>query len=163
MHAIRVLLLLFVVVALGVGPAQAHTSLVSSDPADGSRLDAPPEQVVLTFSENLRQPSEASLVVDGEAVDASVEVDGSRVLVSPTGDASDGSYQVHYRVVSADGHPVTGTVAFAVGTGSVAESDSGEPADDADGGGVPAPVWWLAGVVVIVAVAGLALRGRRSR
>lgn len=95
-------------------PAQAHTSLVSVNPAEGSRTEAVPEQIVLTFSEDLRQPSEASLLVDGSAIAVEVEVDGPRLVVVPPADAVAGAYEVNYRVVSGDGHPVTGTHAFTV-------------------------------------------------
>ncbi|MET1132082.1 MAG: copper resistance CopC family protein [Aeromicrobium sp.] len=108
-------------------PAQAHTSLISSDPTEGARLESVPERVVLTFSENLREPSEAGVIVDGKAVSAEVEVDGPRVVVTPQADAPDGTYEVNYRVVSADGHPITGTLEFSVTQAGVA---SEAPADE---------------------------------
>lgn len=112
-------------------PAQAHTSLISSDPTEGARLESVPERVVLTFTENLREPSEAGVIVDGKAIDSEVQVDGPRVVVTPSDDAPDGAYEVNYRVVSADGHPITGTIAFTVASaGSVvneAPADEGTP------------------------------------
>lgn len=95
-------------------PAQAHTSLISTDPTEGARLASVPEQVVLTFSENLREPSTVGVAVDGEEVEVDFQVDGPRVVVTPPSDAPEGTYDINYRVISADGHPVTGTLSFEV-------------------------------------------------
>ncbi|GAA3525159.1 hypothetical protein AFL01nite_14040 [Aeromicrobium flavum] len=115
MRLITPVLLLVTAVLFGWSmPAQAHTSLISSDPTAGSRTEEVPDRIVLTFSEDLRQPSEASLIVDGSALGAEVKVDGPRLVVVPPADAAGGAYQVNYRVVSADGHPITGTHEFTV-------------------------------------------------
>ena len=83
MRPTRLLLLVLAFVVAGAWPAGAHTSLLSSDPADGARLDTAPEQVVLTFSEPIREPSEASVQVDGRTLEARVSVDGPRLVVTP--------------------------------------------------------------------------------
>ncbi|SKB10262.1 hypothetical protein SAMN06295964_3210 [Aeromicrobium choanae] len=130
----RLTSLVLLVTAVLVGwsmPAQAHTSLISSDPTEGARLESVPERVVLTFTENLREPSEAGVIVDGKAIDSKVQVDGPRVVVTPSADAPDGAYEVNYRVVSADGHPITGTIAFTVtnpdAVANEAPADEGTP------------------------------------
>jgi copper resistance protein C len=128
--------------ALGVGwllvvvvasPASAHASLVRSSPADQSSVATAPKTVRLTFDENVRMPS-VILVTDSDGasvaqgktsvVDNTV---GTRVSIGPSGD-----YTVAYRVVSADGHPVSGRLSFTVGSGSpgsrAAERSSGPPA-----------------------------------
>lgn len=159
------LLLLFSAVLLGWSlPAHAHTSLVSSDPSEGARLDSAPQQVVLTFSENLNQPSEAGLVVDGTTRDASVEVDGRRLVVTATGERPDGAYQVNYRVVSADGHPVTGTLSFTVGEATAAADDTTEvPADTENTVPSMSTIVLIVGLVLVgVALAVLFLRRGRS-
>jgi methionine-rich copper-binding protein CopC len=150
-------------------PAHAHTSLVSSDPTQGSRTEKVPERIVLTFSEDLRQPSEASLLVDGAALTAEIKVDGPRVVLVPPADAAAGSYEVNYRVVSTDGHPVTGTLEFTVGPeDAVAKDDTSataaeEPAQD-EGSVWTSPL--LLGVLVAAVALGAAalllVRGRFS-
>ncbi|MTB87135.1 copper resistance protein CopC [Aeromicrobium senzhongii] len=151
-------------------PAQAHTSLVSSDPAQGARLEQAPERIVLTFTESLRQPSEASLLVDGTALTAEIDVDGPRVVVTPPADAADGNYEVNYRVVSADGHPVTGTIEFAVGDADAVGADeptAGARSDAGDSDTDDGSVWTsplLLGVLVAAVALGVAVlllvRGR---
>lgn len=167
--------LLAVGALLGVAaPAFAHTRLQSTDPADGSSVAAPPERVTLTFNENL--PAEFSTITvigpDGAAYQSgTVSAQGTTIstAVRPLGPA--GRYEIGYRVVSDDGHPVEGKVAFtltAPGPGAVAAtSSSAAPAPVAatpspEGGA--APVWpWIAGAVVLVAAGvTVALRvGRR--
>lgn len=189
MRLLRVLPLVLVVLLATAGPATAHTSLVSTDPGDGASIDVPPTEVVLTFSEKLRQPSEASLVVDGEAVDADVTVDGARLVITPT-DPATGDHEVNYRVVSADGHPVSGTTSFSVGGNAdqapVVEPTASEPtvpgqateptpqtaptesastepaATDADEDGTPVWLWVALGAVVVLGLGAVALARSRA-
>jgi Uncharacterized protein, homolog of Cu resistance protein CopC len=98
--------------------AEAHTALVSSTPAAGSRLASAPRQIRLVFSEPL-EPTLAriELVKDGHLLMLSVGGDPHDVhaLVASLGELSPGGYRIMWRVVSADGHPVSGAVDFAVG------------------------------------------------
>ncbi len=143
-------------------PAQAHTSLLSSDPSDGARLDAAPQQIVLTFTESLNEPSEASVVVDGTTHDATVQIDGPRLLVEPSGEQPDGAYEINYRVVSADGHPITGTLAFTVGDVAAPADNTTDPAPAAgDGTDWLTPV--AVGVLILGGVVLVVLLQRRSR
>jgi len=153
---------------LGAGPAWAHTSLVSSDPADGASVASGPGRVTLTFDEPV-QSEFATVTVTGPGDtrwdSGEPAVSGSSVTapVAPLGPAGD--YVVGYRVVSADGHPVTGTVRFRLttaGAGSpVQPADGPAPATLGDDGA--APLWpWIAGAVLVLA-AGVAAALRLSR
>jgi copper transport protein len=101
--------------------AQAHATLIGSEPADGAVLARAPTTVRLTFNEPV-SPLIMRLVgaPGGSARELSaVAVEGQSVVVtlpelSP--EAMQGTYGVSWRVVSADGHPVGGTVSFSVGT-----------------------------------------------
>ncbi len=113
-------LLLAGIVALVPGaPAHAHAALVSSDPAEGARLDAPPPQIALTFSEDIRRPAYVVVTApDGTTVDAgpAAPVDGTvtqPVATVPPTEAS-GLWTVAYRVVSVDGHPISAELTFTV-------------------------------------------------
>lgn len=183
MRLLRVLPLVLVALLALAGPAAAHTSLVSTDPGDGTTVDTAPEQVVLTFSENLREPSEASLMVDGDAVDADVAVDGPRLVVTAAQPA-EGTHELNYRVVSADGHPVTGTTTFTVRASGAAPAveptaseptvpaqssepaatgSGDEPADtDSDSGGTPAWLWIVLGAVVVLGLGAVAVVRARA-
>jgi len=98
--------------------AWAHAVLVDANPGPGSVLDESPAQVELTFNERLESPFSLEVrdgrgsVIGGER--AAMSEDRRRISVSlPRLDR--GVYTVSYRVLSADGHPVSGSYVFSVG------------------------------------------------
>ena len=100
------------------GPAAAHASLVGSDPADGSSLAEAPRKVSMTFNENVGSGFVAVTAPDGTQVKTANVRTVDHVLSADVA-ASDerGRYTVAYRIVSADGHPVSGEVTFTTTTG----------------------------------------------
>jgi copper transport protein len=109
--------------ALAAGAA-AHATVVSSNPVDGSRLKSAPSAVTITFDEPVGVGGSGYLhVIDeqGKRVDSARAFhpggDGSRVTDPLTSGLGDGTYTASYRVVSADSHPVAGTLRFVVGNG----------------------------------------------
>ena len=116
-------------------PAAAHTVLVGSDPADGSRLAQSPTAVTLRFSEPVGLQLGYVRVVDsaGRRVDsgsASRSDGGSSVTLALKSGLGDGNYLVSFRVISADSHPVAGSIRYVVGDGPL----------DTGGGSSSAPV-----------------------
>ena len=178
---------------LTAGPAAAHASLLATDPAAGAVLDAAPREVTLTFSEEV-DPTLAAVTLTGPD-GAQVPLDAPRVegsaLVQPV-PATSGAQTLAYRVVSVDGHPVQGTLAFTVtppaapstptgpspapaaappattspGTAAPApgttEAATTPVSDATSSSGVPAWTYLLAGVLV-VAAAGAVLVRRSTR
>lgn len=142
--------------------ASAHARLVGSKPADGAVLATPPQDVKLLFDDEVR-PAGGDRVVDarGRSVLAGPahRLAGSdRTLVLPLRPGlTRGAYTARWRVVSNDGHLVTGVLAFAVGAGSPRPV----PTLSAGGGVSTASVvlrfLFLAGVLV---AGGAALTGR---
>lgn len=124
MRRVPALVLAFLIAAVAVvamaAPASAHATLVSTDPAEGAVLAMAPTEVTFTFDEPVQ------LVPDGlRAFDASgdpVEIDPSAKGKVVTGDLpgalDDGTYVITWRVVSADGHPIAGSLTFHVGAPS---------------------------------------------
>ena len=116
---LRVSLLALLCLVLGAGPAAAHASLVGSDPADGSSIEASPTSITFTFNETIGNPAYVAVrAPDGSKVGVS-DVSAVDAEVSATLAASDqkGRYTATYRVVSADGHPVEGTIRWTTTTG----------------------------------------------
>ena len=178
-----------VALLLGAAPAFAHTRLESSDPADGSSLASAPESVSLRFNEDIQAEFVTVSVVGPNGTqyqNGVVSAAGGQITtaVSPLGPA--GPYEIGYRVVSDDGHPVTGKVSFtltAPGPGGALPTPSAALPSAAAAASVPAPapaavdpqasiqqsegapVWpWLVGAVVLVAAgAAVALRLGRQR
>jgi len=104
---------------LSAAPAAAHPALVSSEPLAGYALDAPPEQLLLRFSEPVQLAARPLELIadDGTAVPLQVvQEDGGAVLRGAVdGKVRPGRYALRYDVVAADGDVVRGDVAFSVG------------------------------------------------
>ena len=105
-------------VFVGQLPADAHASLVSTDPADGSQIATAPETVELTFSEDLDTGFVAVTAPDGTKVGTSEpRLSSARMSADLAESQQRGMYTVAYRVVSVDGHPVTGQFTFTATSG----------------------------------------------
>ena len=138
MKPIRVLLLLLFSMTLFASqsvPAQAHSALESSNPAQGQVVETLPSEIALTFNEEL-------ISIEGESVNTLTlkSFDGaSYELLPPTivgavlsaqvagGDYPAGDYVLSYRAVSADGHPITGEVTFSTNSPTTVEFEVAAP------------------------------------
>lgn len=114
--------------------AAAHSVLLSTDPEDGATLDESPDQVVLTFNEDVNQSFASVAVTSGDdrtnLVVGDPVVEGPAVTVALDG-LADGSYTVGFRVTSADGHVISGSSGFTVAAGAGEAADSAAEATDA--------------------------------
>ena len=114
--------------------ARMHATLISSEPAKGSRLAKSPARIYLVFSEEV-EPSLGGIRLVGPA--------GRVVTLKPAGDPRNvsalvgpvtttldaGVWRVDWRIVSEDGHPIDGAFTFTV---------AGAPADTTTGPTPPA-------------------------
>ncbi|MFE2942236.1 copper resistance CopC/CopD family protein [Streptomyces sp. NPDC059255] len=145
-HRVRrpltVLALVGAVLALllaGAGPAAAHAALSGSDPEDAAVLDAAPERVTLTFTESVRlaEGSVRVLSPTNERVNPKpaehVAGKADAIRVGLRGKLPEGTYTVSWRVISADGHPISGAFVFSVGepSATLAELPAESPDDTA--------------------------------
>lgn len=141
MKRAALVLVLALVAFLGTAiPAQAHADLLLSTPEDGAVLTAAPAEVVLTFSEELLPDTVVVSVADesGMAVRVlSLEVVGADVIVTWPPGMTGTQYDVNYRVVSQDGHPIEGTVAFTVEAASPSASSPATAAAPSSASAVP--------------------------
>ena len=101
-------------------PAAAHATLVDTDPDEGAVLDAAPDVVRFTFSEPVRSVSDGVRVFDATGADvaSSARTRDDELLVTLDEEVGDGTLVVAWRVVSVDGHPIAGTLTFAIGAPS---------------------------------------------
>ncbi|MDQ6874757.1 MAG: copper resistance protein CopC [Actinomycetota bacterium] len=133
-------------------PASAHADLIRSSPAAGAVLAAPPAEVLLDFSEGIDLTLGSVSVVgpSGQAASGRARVRGphhAELAVPLRPGLAKGTYTLSYRVLSDDGHPVTGGLSFSIGAPSV--RPAGAPARAASG-------WWLREVLVDVRAVGYA-------
>ena len=156
------------------GPASAHDALISSDPVADTVLAKAPSTVTLVFDQDVQNMyaemavtigshtpvaftptvSGRDVTADLTAQDLSIPTDGGLV-----------AWRIGYRVISADGHPVTGLVNFSVGTAGSPSPTLSAGATSPAGPGSGAP-WLLIGgaavAVLVVAAVVLLLRRRSS-
>jgi copper transport protein len=102
-------------------PASAHAALVATDPASGTVVPDAPNKVTLTFSESVQLISGKIQVLapDGSRADQGPpQQDGATVTIPLRTGGGRGTYLVSYRVVSADSHPVGGSISYSVGAAS---------------------------------------------
>jgi copper transport protein len=151
---VAALAILVGVLALGTTAASAHATLESSSPADGQSVPASPSEIRITFSEAVTTISGGLSVLDadGKTVDVgNSEVVDGRTLVAPISETlSDGTYVTTYRVLSADGHPVSGSLLFGVGEGAL--DRSAQPSSNGDRlweiiGGISRFIMYLAALI----------------
>jgi hypothetical protein len=110
------------VVVLGAAPAaQAHDELLDSTPASGERLSTAPASVSLTFSADVLTLGAVIIVVDADDRDwvtGDIAVQGGVVSAHMAEGMPADGYEVRWRVVSGDGHPISGVIPFTVGGGA---------------------------------------------
>ncbi|MFM9681217.1 copper resistance CopC/CopD family protein [Streptomyces brasiliscabiei] len=132
------LLLLAVVGTLFAGavPVSAHAALTGSDPQQGSVVKEAPDQVSLTFSENVAMSDGSVRVYDPKGKEADTgkvtDLGGNSYAVGLHSGLPDGTFTVTYQVVSADSHPVSGAFTFSVGAPS--KTTVAVPEQEAGGG-----------------------------
>lgn len=122
-------------------PAAAHDELLGSTPATGEALAAAPSDVSLRFSDEVLPLGAAIVVSDADGADwtaSAVSLEGDTVRAELRGGMPDGRYEVRWRVVSSDGHPITGLIPFMFGDAPAASEPGGAPPADADAA-APAP------------------------
>ena len=100
-----------------VAPATAHTNLAGSVPAAGATIEPGTAEVVLSFSAPVREGLSIVLVTGADGADlarGAAQVRGDDVAQPVAAPLPPGAGTVSYRVVAADGHPITGTLPFVV-------------------------------------------------
>ena len=124
-QGLAALAVLVAVGGLGAAPASAHSQLTSTTPADGSVLAVPPPEVRFTFDAPLLQDTDTISINDSEGnVVKSIHPtpEGDSVAIPWPEGTAPGQYQVAYRVVCGDGHPVIGAINLTVNGSAPAAS-----------------------------------------
>jgi methionine-rich copper-binding protein CopC len=100
-------------------PASAHTTLVSEVPAAESQIEELPNELLLTFAEDLIQIGDSTSLnlTDENGYEYTIgelSINGSEVSRKVESREALGKFRVSYRVVAADGHVIKGEYFFIV-------------------------------------------------
>ena len=100
----------------GAAPALAHDELVSyqidSDPGTGA-----PETLTMSFSDDLMAVGTEIRITDAEervVSEGDPEISGRDAVQHFAPGVGEGDYQIAWRVVSSDGHPIEGRLFFSL-------------------------------------------------
>ncbi|MEC5179161.1 copper resistance CopC family protein [Arthrobacter sp. CG_A4] len=129
-------LLLYAGFSLTAAPAAfAHDQLISSSPAPDERLDKTPASIILKFRSPLLTLGHEVRVVDdnGKNWVSGAPALTRETLTQPLTELPDGGYQVSWRVVSADGHPISDGYTFDVGNPAAAAPSAAASSPAASG------------------------------
>lgn len=115
-------LLAVVAVTTRSSPAVAHAYVISTTPANGEQVDVWPDAIEVTFSEPVTLYPQGRAIrvldADGEEVgDGTRSLDAGRsvLTIGLLPDQSHGTYLASWSVISADSHPVGGSIRFGYG------------------------------------------------
>lgn len=96
-------------------PAAAHAEVESSTPRNGAVVRTAPSAVTVRFGEAVTLDSARLLGADGSTLPATAMVDGAVLTITPKAPIPSGPVTAAWHIVSDDGHPVSGAIAFVVG------------------------------------------------
>ncbi len=169
--ALALALVAAITIWLPATPAFAHAAFTGSTPSDGESLASPPDQIRLEFNETVdeRFVETALTGPDGQPVDIGETTVEAGAVAFTADITAPGDYTIGYRIVSTDGHPVEGEIAFTVTAVPEATTPSDVPAtpspapaatessDESDESGTASWVPTAAILAVLAAVAAAAL------
>ncbi|MBC2122703.1 copper resistance CopC/CopD family protein [Listeria marthii] len=132
-----IVILLFILI-VPVQHVSAHAYLENSNPADQSHIKTAPEKVTLVFNEEIEadfplievKNSSGKRVETGKT--AVSKKNNHMVEASLPADLKADVYSVSWRVVSADGHAVTGLISFKLGDTKATFQATEVPSNSAD-------------------------------
>jgi len=156
--------------------ASAHDWLSGSDPASGAGVSSL-TAVTLTFSADPLDEGEGNAIQvkgpDGRYHESGCPTLDGPEMTTEVAAGPPGTYEVLWRVVSSDGHPVTGSYTFeytgeaATEAGADAPRCGGAPTAEAGSAEPPSPIWIGLGIgaaaVVAVALGAVVLVRRPAR
>lgn len=178
---------LLIAAGLLASPASAHNSLDTSTPAEGAVLSAAPTTISMVFDNEVPLETASAAVIDstGARLDLAGLAhgpSGPRELVASLPALADGAVTVRWRLVGADGHPLTGRIGFTIDSPAVVTTvtaasaagdvtpttvavDSATAPSDTGDGAFSTPDWtrWVlryASYLAIAALIGIVLTDR---
>lgn len=124
---------------IGAGPASAHVELTSSDPATGTTVTGPLEQISLGFLNPVTPVEDQFELLDGDGNTLRImEIlpagEATTLEVVPHQPLVEGTYGLKWSARAGDSHPLVGTVSFTVAPAATAPANT--EGESAGGGSV---------------------------
>ncbi|MDQ1512922.1 MAG: copper resistance protein [Microbacteriaceae bacterium] len=140
-HGAAFVVALMAALALPALPASAHDELESSSPTAGSTVTHALPQVSVTFEEAVLDYGRGTTLLqvtgaDGRHYETACAAGGDRTVSAPVRLGGAGRYTMTWRVVSADGHPVSDSISFTYQPPSGTPASSGSASGPDCGGTV---------------------------
>src|SRR5437667_5172 len=122
----RRLVYLALAVTLLPATARAHATLLKSEPAPGAVLQTSPSEVRLRFNEEVLPGMSSLILILADGTERNLRGANDpynvHILTSPLPHLPPGGYAIKWSVISADGHPLSGSYSFFVGQPPAASS-----------------------------------------
>ena len=135
------LLLALTLISFSISPAAAHTSVVKTVPGYKSTLTEMPQAISIEFTDvlmtlgdkkvnsiELTGPDGSPVVIESTSIDQR-----TLTVQLPEQSYQDGTYLVSYRVVSADGHSISGSYELYLNTPSHSSGKDIAPVEEHQG------------------------------
>ncbi|MCM3668982.1 copper resistance protein CopC [Mesobacillus maritimus] len=99
-----------------VNSAFAHTGLKSSSPQNGELINEELKQIILTFETKVEQGSTFELQkLNGETISVeNISLSENQMVGNFPNSLENGEYQVNWKIIGADGHPIEGEFSFSI-------------------------------------------------
>ena len=110
----KVFVLLFLIFIIPFSTL-AHTTLLSSTPAEGENLTKALKEAELVFGTRIEEGSTMTIEGENESFEFdSITVEGDTMIGAFSEPLDNGSYRILWNIIGEDGHPIEGEIAFGV-------------------------------------------------
>lgn len=117
---------------LGLGTAQAHTTLSSATPEPDSTVTEALTNIELKFNTDVEPLSTFKLLLNGEEQPIGpIEIDGQYLRSALSDPLPNGDYTVVWKIVGEDGHPIESQYSFTLNAPVQAPAEEPVPVDEA--------------------------------
>ena len=111
----KFILFLFCIILFVPSIVSAHTSLSSSNPAEGQVVTEELKQIILSYATTIEELSTMELSKDGNKLPfEEMKIDNKQMIGTTSKPLDNGNYTIQWNIVGEDGHPIKGVINFVV-------------------------------------------------
>lgn len=128
----KIIVLAFVFLLTFASSAFAHTGLESSTPSNGQVIEDELKEIILTFEGKIEQSSTFEVRNNSGEITSveDISINEGQMTGTLSTALENGSYEIVWSIVGADGHPIEGNIPFTVEVDTAA--DPVEEVEDAE-------------------------------